>query len=96
MGGPGSLGPDPVSGRSAGHSVTVRGDLVEAQRQRELLAAQAEVIRASHGRAPKTVAELLRVWLQAEHDWKPSTWQNYGSPRPGRLMTRSRSGRPAD
>ncbi len=72
-----SLGPDPVSGRSAVHSVTVRGDLVQAQRQRELLAAQAEAIRAFNGPALRTVADLLGVWLQAEHDWKPSTWQNY-------------------
>jgi hypothetical protein len=70
-----SLGPDPVSGRSAVHSVTVRGDLAAAQR--ELLAAQAEAIRASHGTPLKTVAELLGVWLQAEHDGKPSTRQNY-------------------
>ena len=40
-----SLGPDPVSGRSAVLSVTVRGDLAAAQRQRELLAAQAEAAR---------------------------------------------------
>ena len=72
-----SLGPDPVSGRSAVRSVTVRGDLTEAQRQRELLAAQAEQLRARAGPPLRTLADLLEVWLQAEHDWKPSTWQNY-------------------
>lgn len=72
-----SLGPDPVSGRSAVRSITVRGDLGEAQRQRELLAVQAEALRAHPGPPLRTVADLLAVWLAAEHDWKPSTWQNY-------------------
>lgn len=72
-----TLGPDPDSGRSAVHSVTVRGDLAAESRQRELLAVQVEPIRASHGLALKTVGDLLGVGLQAEHDWKPSTWQNY-------------------
>jgi integrase len=73
-----SLGPDPVSGRSAVRSVAVRGDLAEAQRQRELLAAQADALRRENGPPLRTVADLLEVWLSAEHDWKPSTWQGYG------------------
>jgi integrase len=72
-----SLGPDPVSGRSAVRSVAVHGDLAHAQRQRELLAAQAELLRARAGPPMRTVADLLAVWLAAAHDWKPSTWQNY-------------------
>ena len=72
-----NLGPDPVSGRSAVRSVTVRGDLEQAQQQRELLAAQAEALRANAGPPMRSLADLLAVWLQGEHDWKPSTWQSY-------------------
>lgn len=41
-----SLGADPGSGLSAVRSVTVRGDLDQAQQQRALLAARAEALRA--------------------------------------------------
>jgi len=66
-----------VSGQSSVRSVTVRGDLAQAQRQRVLLAEQAEAVRAQAGPPLRTLADLLAVWLQCEHDWKPSTWQNY-------------------
>jgi hypothetical protein len=71
------IGADPVSGQPVQRSVTVHGNLAEAERRRALLAAQAEQLRA-RGLAPlRTVAELLAVWLAAEHDWKPSTWEGY-------------------
>lgn len=73
----GRSGPDPVSGRSAVRSVTVRGDLEQAQQQRELLAAEAEALRADAGPPLPSLADLLAVWLKGEHDWQPSTWQSY-------------------
>lgn len=72
-----SLGPDVVSGRSVVVSRTVTGDLTEAQARRELLAAQAEQLRRAGSPPLRTLADLLAVWLAAEHDWKPSTWHNY-------------------
>ena len=72
-----SLGPDPVSRRSHYRSLTVTGDLAEAERQRAALAAQAEQLRTACVRPLRTLAELLGAWLAAEHDWKPSTWHNY-------------------
>ena len=72
-----SLGPDPVSGRSAYRSVTVHGDLLEAERRRALLAAQAKTFREHRQRRLQTVAELLDAWLQAQHNWKPATWTGY-------------------
>lgn len=71
------LGPDPVSGQPVQRSVTVHGDLAEAERRRALLAAQAEQLRRRERPPLRTVADLLAVWLAAEHDWKPSTWENY-------------------
>lgn len=72
-----SLGPDPVSGRSRVASRTVHGDLAAAQAGRQALAAEATRIRAAQEGPPRTVAELLTVWLAAPHDWKPSTWHGY-------------------
>lgn len=72
-----SLGADPVSGQSVYRSVTVHGELAEAEQRRVLLAAQAEQLRDRRQRPLRTVADLLEVWLAAEHDWKPSTWQGY-------------------
>ncbi|TAL22378.1 MAG: hypothetical protein EPN99_06090 [Frankiales bacterium] len=72
-----SVGPDPVSGRAVQRSTTVRGDLAEAERARAPLAAHASQVRAQRQPPLRTVAELLEVWLAAEHDWKPATWQNY-------------------
>jgi len=40
-----SVGPDPVTGLTVQHSVTVHGDLGEAERHRELLAARAAALR---------------------------------------------------
>ena len=72
-----SVGPDPVSGRAVQRSTTVRGELADAERARALLAAHASQVRAQRQPPLRTVAELLEVWLAAEHDWKPATWQNY-------------------
>lgn len=72
-----SVGTDPVSGRSISRSVTVHGDLLQAVRRRDELAAQAAALRASAQRPVRTVADLLARWLGAEHDWKPGTWQGY-------------------
>jgi len=69
-------------------SVTVHGELAEAEQRRAMLAAQAEALRASRQRPLQTVADLLAVWLSAEHDWKPSTRQGY------RLAGRRLSGDP--
>ena len=71
------LGDDPVSGDPRQRSVTVHGDLADVEQQRALLAQQAEQLRARAVVPLGTVTDLLAVWLAAEHDWKPSTWQNY-------------------
>jgi hypothetical protein len=55
----------------------VHGNLADAEHARALLAAQASQVRAQRQRPLQTVADLLEVWLAAEHDWKPATWQNY-------------------
>lgn len=82
-----------VSGRSVVRSLTVRGDLAAAQQQRELLAAQARRCAYVRVRRVRTLADLLRVWLQAEHDWKPSTWQNDRIAAARLSRVRSRRGR---
>lgn len=74
-----SVGTDPVSGRSIYRSVTVAGELVDARRRGEELAAQAAAMRASQQQPVRSVAELLERWLAAEHDWKPGTWRGYRS-----------------
>lgn len=71
------VGADPVSGASRQRSVTVRGDLELAEQRRALLAAQADELRRRRMPGLATVADLLAVWLAADHDWKPSTWQGY-------------------
>ena len=71
------VGPDPGSGRPVQRSVTVRGELEQAEQRRAELAAQAARLRALRQPPLRTVGQLLRVWLDAEHDWKPSTWQGY-------------------
>lgn len=72
-----SLGCDPVSGRSVYRSVTVQGELADVEERRVLLAAQAEQLRVRRQLPLRTVADLLELWLAAQHDWKPSTWQGY-------------------
>jgi hypothetical protein len=72
-----SLGCDPVSGRSVYRSVTVQGELADVEERRVLLAAQAEELRVRRQLPLRTVADLLELWLAAQHDWKPSTWQGY-------------------
>ena len=72
-----SVGTDPVSGRSISRSVTVHGDLLQAVRRREELAAQAAALRASAQRPVRTVADLPARWLGAEPHWKPGTWRGY-------------------
>lgn len=71
------VGADPVSGQPVQRSVTVRGELAEAEQRRALLASQAEELRRRTQRPLRTVADLLEAWQAAEHDWKPSTWQGY-------------------
>lgn len=72
-----SVGVDPVSGRSISRSVTVVGDLADARRRQEELAAQAAALRLSQQQPLRTVGELLERWMSAEHGWKPSTWSGY-------------------
>ena len=75
-----ALGPDPVTGRSRVRSITVHGDRADAQQARLHWAATAELLRdAGRPRPAITVAQLLRSWLAADHDWKPSTVSGYRS-----------------
>lgn len=71
------VGTDPVSGKPRQRSVTVHGDLATAQQARAQLAAHATQWRATRNPPLSTVHELLHRWISSEHDWKPSTWQNY-------------------
>lgn len=66
-----------MTGLAVHHSVTVHGDLGEAERHRELLAARAAALRERRQPPLRSVGELLVAWLAAEHDWEPSTWQGY-------------------
>lgn len=68
-----SVGTDPVSGRSISRSTTVHGELADAHRRRDELAAQAAALRATQQTPLRTVGELLERWLAAEHDGKPGT-----------------------
>ena len=68
---------DPVSGRPVQRSVTVQGELAEAEDRRAMLAAQADQLRAARQQPVPTVGALLASWLAADHDWKPSTRQGY-------------------
>jgi hypothetical protein len=75
-----ALGPDPVTGHSRVRSITVHGDRGAAQEARRHWAATAELLRdAGRPRPAITVAQLLRSWLAADHDWKPSTVSGYRS-----------------
>jgi integrase len=75
-----ALGPDPVTGHSRVRSITVHGDRAAAQEARRHWAATAELLRdAGRPRPAITVAQLLRSWLAADHDWKPSTVSGYRS-----------------
>lgn len=71
------VGTDLQSGQPLQRSVTVHGELAEAEQRRAMLAAQAEQLRERRRPPLRTVAELLAVWLVAAHDWKPSTWRGY-------------------
>ena len=72
-----SLGPHAQSGRTVYRSITVHGELAEAERRRATFAAQAAQLRRARGRPVRTIGELLGRWLSAEHDWKPSTLRGY-------------------
>ena len=72
-----SLGPHALSGRTVYRSITVHGDLAQAERRRGALAAQAEQLRQARISPVRTIAELLGRWMSDEHDWKPSTWRGY-------------------
>jgi site-specific recombinase XerC len=75
-----SLGPDLISGRSEVKSLTVFGSRDTAQDARRRYAAEAARVRAHRlARAEITLADLLQVWLDADHGWKPSTTTGYRS-----------------
>ena len=75
-----SLGPDPISGRSEVKSLTVFGSADTAQDARRRYAAEAAQVRAHRlARADIGLADLLQVWLAADHGWKPSTTIGYRS-----------------
>lgn len=88
-----SLGPHALSGQSVYRSITVHGDLAQAEHRRAVLAAQAEQLRRTPVTPVSTVGELLNRWLTAEHCWKPSTWRGYRETarrlRAGPLILRS-------
>ena len=75
-----STGPDPSTGRTRHRSITVHGSGLEAAAARAELAA---ALAAGPSRLPPapmlTLAELLPVWLEADHPWKPSTLVGYRS-----------------
>lgn len=73
-----AVGPDPMTGRSRVRSVTVYGDRDAAESARRHWAATAELVRGSRRSRPNiTVTELLRLWFDADHSWKPSTISDY-------------------
>jgi len=75
-----SLGPDPISGRSEMKSLTVFGSADTAEDARRRWAAEAAQVRAQRlARAEISLADLLAVWLAADHGWKPSTKTGYRS-----------------
>ena len=75
-----ALGPDLVSGRSRYRSVTVHGGREAAEAARARWAAKAELVRSTGRSRPGiTIRRLLREWLAADHDWKPSTLSGYRS-----------------
>jgi hypothetical protein len=73
------LGPDAVTGRSKVRSLTVHGDRATAERVREQQAAAQLVRERRHAGVRLTVGELLGIWLDAPHGWKPSTLVGYRS-----------------
>ena len=61
-------------------SVTVHGDREAAEQARDRWAEAAVLVRCRRQVwSGVTLAELLGVWLAAEHDWKPSTLVGYRS-----------------
>jgi integrase len=75
-----AAGVDPATGRTIQRSVTFRGDAAQAQEYRGLLAAEHADRRSPPRPAPlMTVGQLLRTWLAAEHDWRPSTAVGYAA-----------------
>lgn len=71
---------DLVTGRTVQRSFTFRGDRTAAQIWCHELAEEYACRRAAHREAPfLTVGELLARWIDAEHDWKPSTVSGYRS-----------------
>jgi integrase len=70
-----AVGIDPVSGRTVQRSFWFHGEPDNAEERRRELAAQFAEYRAVRRAAPfLTVGELLERWLDAQHDWRPSTW----------------------
>jgi hypothetical protein len=60
--------------------VTVHGDEATAEEARRRCAEEADRARARFGLCPGlTVADLLAVWLDADHGWRPSTVLGYRS-----------------
>ena len=72
-----SVGVDPVSGASVSRSVTGHGELADARRRQEELAAQAAALGETQQAPPRNVGDLLERWLDDEPDWKPGTWRGY-------------------
>jgi integrase len=61
--------PDPVTGRRRQRSVTVHGTETDADARRVLLLTTGPRTRPT----ALTVGDLLELWLEADHPWKPAT-----------------------
>lgn len=74
-----AVGVDPVTRRTRQRSVTVHGDRADAERRCAELVTSLGVTRHVPPGPLLTVGEMLTVWLEADHPWKPSTWVGYRS-----------------
>lgn len=73
-----AVGRDPVTGTPRQRSFTVHGDATDADRYRRHLLDELAGARLPAARHLHT-GELLSAWLDADHDWKPSTRVGYRS-----------------
>ena len=71
---------DPLTGRAIQRSFTFRGERADAEaRCGELADAYADRRTLIQAAPFITVGEVLARWLEADHDWRPSTWAGYRS-----------------
>jgi integrase len=71
---------DPVTGRAIQRSFTFHGDRDSAEAHCAELAVDYATHRgAIQAAAFVTLGEVLELWLDHDHDWRPSTWSSYRS-----------------